>query len=112
MAKLHVTVVYSPEARVVLEKPLELPPGSTVGNAIESSGLLMQFPALAEMEIQVGVWGETTTPHQVLKDQDRVEIYRPLKVDPKVARRERFARQGIKKSGLFANKRAGSKTGY
>ena len=49
---------------------------------------------------------------QVLSDQDRVEIYRPLRVDPKVARRERFDTQGVKKSGLFAKKRAGAKAGY
>ncbi len=112
MARLHITVVYSPEARVVFEKQLELPPGSSANDAIQASGLVSQLPQLVELEHQVGVWGKAVTPNQVLKDQDRVEIYRPLKVDPKVARRERFARQGIKKSGLFANKRTGSKTGY
>ncbi|MDH5708755.1 MAG: RnfH family protein, partial [Hylemonella sp.] len=49
---------------------------------------------------------------QVLRDLDRVELYRPLKVDPKVARRERFARQGARGAGLFASKRAGAKAGY
>jgi putative ubiquitin-RnfH superfamily antitoxin RatB of RatAB toxin-antitoxin module len=112
MARLHITVVYSPEARLVHEKQLELPLGSSVNDAIQASGLVSQLPQLAELQHQVGVWGKATTANQVLKDMDRVEIYRPLKVDPKVARRERFARQGIKKSGLFANKRAGSKTGY
>jgi uncharacterized protein len=112
MVKLHVTVVYSPEARMVHEKQLELPPGSNIDGAIRASGLVSQIAQLADMKVQVGVWGKTAAVNQVLKDQDRVEIYRPLKVDPKVARRERFAKQGIKKSGLFANKRAGSKTGY
>jgi putative ubiquitin-RnfH superfamily antitoxin RatB of RatAB toxin-antitoxin module len=48
----------------------------------------------------------------VLRDQDRVEIYRGLRVDPKVARRERFNRQGAKRAGLFAKTRAGAKAGY
>jgi sulfur carrier protein len=47
-----------------------------------------------------------------LQDGDRLEIYRPLKVDPKVARRERFARQGAKTTGLFAKRRPGAKAGY
>jgi putative ubiquitin-RnfH superfamily antitoxin RatB of RatAB toxin-antitoxin module len=41
-----------------------------------------------------------------------VEIYRPLTVDPKVARRERFAKQGARATGLFVKKRAGAKAGY
>ncbi len=43
---------------------------------------------------------------------DRLEIYRPLTVDPKVARRERFSRQGARTTGLFARRRAGGKSGY
>jgi putative ubiquitin-RnfH superfamily antitoxin RatB of RatAB toxin-antitoxin module len=42
-----------------------------------------------------------------LRDLDRIELYRPLKVDPKVARRERFQRQGARAAGLFARKRRG-----
>jgi sulfur carrier protein len=41
-----------------------------------------------------------------------VELYRPLKVDPKLARRERFNRQGAGTTGLFAKRRAGAKSGY
>jgi uncharacterized protein len=48
----------------------------------------------------------------VLGDRDRVEIYRPLQVDPKMARRERFRRQGARAAGLFARKREGGKPGY
>jgi putative ubiquitin-RnfH superfamily antitoxin RatB of RatAB toxin-antitoxin module len=42
---------------------------------------------------------------QRVRDGDRIEIYRPLKVDPKVARRERFRKQGSRSAGLFARKR-------
>jgi putative ubiquitin-RnfH superfamily antitoxin RatB of RatAB toxin-antitoxin module len=49
---------------------------------------------------------------QALKDGDRIELCRPLTVDPKVARRERFKRQGAKGTGLFANRRKGGKAGY
>ena len=60
-----------------------------------------------------GVWGRKVPSTHVLKDQDRLEIYRPLTVDPKVARRERFVGQGAKKAArLFAQRRAGAKAGY
>ena len=51
-------------------------------------------------------------PKDFVRPGDRVEIYRPLKVDPKVARRERFVRQGARATGLFARRRPGGKAGY
>lgn len=66
--------------------------------------------ALQSMDL--GIWGRMVQADTPLKHLDRVEIYRPLKVDPKVARRERFARQGARTTGLFARQRAGGKSGY
>ena len=51
-------------------------------------------------------------PDSMLNDHDRIEIYRALRVDPKVARRERFNSQGAKRAGLFAKTRPGAKAGY
>jgi uncharacterized protein len=48
----------------------------------------------------------------VLSDHDRLEIYRALQIDPKMARRERFKKQGAKSAGLFAKRRPGAKPGY
>ena len=62
--------------------------------------------------LQLGVWGKPVDATHFLRDGDRLEIYRPLTVDPKVARRERFVRQGAKGAGLFAKRRAGGKAGY
>ena len=78
--------------------------------ALLASGLLVQFPELAGAAL--GVWGKKAKPEQLLRDHDRVEISRPLKVDPKVARRTRFAKQGAGAAGLFARKRPGAKAGY
>ena len=78
-------------------------------DAIEAAGLLLSAADLNEAA--VGVWGRPAALVQRLHDLDRVEIYRPLKVDPKVARRTRFASQGVKKAGLFANNGYGGKTG-
>lgn len=112
MGILHITLLYSPAPRQVREWELALPEGSTVAQAIAASGILAEYPELGAGRVVAGIWGRKAGVRQVLQAQDRVEIYRPLRVDPKVARRERFTTQGVKKSGLFAKKRAGAKAGY
>ncbi len=112
MSTLAVTLLYSPAPRQVRQWDLSLPAGSTVAQALTASGVLLEFPELAEGRLSVGIWGHKTSLRQLLQHQDRLEIYRPLRVDPKIARRERFNKQGVKKSGLFATKRAGAKAGY
>jgi putative ubiquitin-RnfH superfamily antitoxin RatB of RatAB toxin-antitoxin module len=62
--------------------------------------------------MSLGIWGRKVALTHPLRDQDRLEIYRPLRVDPKVARRERFVRQGARTAGLFTKKRPGAKAGY
>lgn len=109
---IQITVVYSPRARVVHEIALQLPDSSTVLQAIEVSGLLLQFPAIDLKASALGVWGRKSGLNQSLRENDRVEIYRALSVDPKLARRQRFAKQGARSAGLFANQRAGAKAGY
>ena len=102
---LRVTVLFSPAPRETREWPLDLAVGSTVADAIAASGLLTEFPGLDLDLLGIGVWGRKAGPKQPLRDMDRVEVYRPLKVDPKVARRERFRKQGARAAGLFARKR-------
>lgn len=110
--RLRVTVVYSPAAREVQEITLELTAPCSVLQALQESGLLAGFPEIDSLHTVVGVWGRKAALDLVLRDQDRVEVYRPLRVDPKVARRERFASQGSRGAGLFDKKRAGAKAGY
>ncbi len=109
---IDITLVYSPRAREVLDLPLQLPIGSTVWQAVQASGLLAGSYGLEPTGLKVGIWGRKVALDQSLSHQDRVEVYRPLKVDPKVARRERFARQGSRSAGLFTKKRPGAKAGY
>jgi uncharacterized protein len=109
---IHVAVLYSPQPRVVHEWALSLPPGATVLQALEASGLKVAFPQADLTQAVVGVWGRRARLEQQLRDRDRVEIYRELKVDPKLARRERFRKQGARAAGLFARKRQGAKPGY
>lgn len=109
---IHVTVAYAPEARKVCEITLELPTGATLEQALQASGIGQRFPGLDLDAATVGVWGRKVKHGHILRDQDRMEIYRPLRVDPKVARRERYAKQGAGTAGLFAKRRAGAKAGY
>lgn len=74
--------------------------------------LLGDDEAPAENGIAAGIWGRSAGLDASVAHLDRVEVYRPLKVDPKVARRERFARQGARTTGLFARQRPGGKAGY
>ena len=109
---MKVTVAYSPEPRRVREWTLDVPSGSTAKQALAHCGVLTEFADLDPGSLSIGVWGKRFSLNHKLKDNDRVEIYRPLRVDPKVARRERFVGQGAKRAGLFANKRVGAKAGY
>lgn len=111
-AEIDVMVAFSPAPRQVSEIALRLPAGATVAQALEMSGLAALYPELDLAQAVVGVWGRKAARSHVLRSQDRVEVYRDLRVDPKVARRERFARQGARTTGLFARRRAGGKAGY
>lgn len=109
---MQLTVVYSPAARDVREVALSVDTPITVLECIRLSGLLEQFPEIDLTTLEVGVWGRKSPLNHGLRDLDRVEIYRPLTVDPKVARRERFAKQGARTAGLFVKKRPGAAAGY
>jgi putative ubiquitin-RnfH superfamily antitoxin RatB of RatAB toxin-antitoxin module len=115
MSMVEVTVMYSPAPRVVHERVMQMTIGLTVKHAIEQSGLLTECSEIDLSQAEaftVCIWGKKTTTHHVLCDLDRIEICRPLKVDPKVARRERFQKQGTSRAGLFSKRRAGAKPGY
>lgn len=108
---MRIELLWSPAPREVLSLALDLPAGSRVLDAVAASGWPAQHPELTPLP-GVGIWGRKVVPEQVLREGDRVEIYRPLRVDPKVARRERFARQGARSAGLFTRRRPGGKAGY
>ncbi|MEJ8853535.1 RnfH family protein [Variovorax robiniae] len=109
---MQVTLVYSPAPREVFEQALTLPAHATARDAVLASALPTRFPLLDWAALAVGVWGRAVEWEQALYEGDRVELCRPLTVDPKVARRERFRRQGARATGLFAKRREGGKAGY
>jgi putative ubiquitin-RnfH superfamily antitoxin RatB of RatAB toxin-antitoxin module len=90
---LRVDVAIAPAPRTAHVVALRLPPGSTVADAVRASALLAEGALQGEDGLVTSVWGRIVEPTTVLRDLDRVELLRPLLVDPKESRRLRGRRQ-------------------
>ncbi len=108
---IEVVVCWSAAARQVVEQVVRLPDGAWLGDAVTAADIAHQWPEW-QVGCTPGIWGRAADWRAPLRDGDRVELCRPLLVDPKVARRERFQRQGSRTAGLFARRRQGAKAGY
>jgi len=99
LSEILVEVAYAlPKQQVVL--PVKVAEGTTAEQAIQFSGILARFPEIDLAENKVGVFGKLGKPDTVLREHDRVEIYRPLIADPKEVRRQRAAEgKAMKKGG-------------
>jgi uncharacterized protein len=83
-----VTIVYArPDVRHILQ--VDIAPGATIEQAIGASGLLSLEPELRSGALDVGVWNRVARLDTIVSEGDRIEVYRPLTVDPKEARRIR-----------------------
>jgi uncharacterized protein len=86
--EIAVEVVYARlDRQVIIE--VRVPAGAKVSEAIEQSGIAKCFPEIDLAKSKVGVFGKLTKLDALLRDRDRVEIYRPLSADPKDVRRKR-----------------------
>jgi uncharacterized protein len=91
-SRLRVEIAYArPDEQVLLE--LDVAPGTTVEQAIRLSGVLTRFPEIDLKRQKVGIFGSVVERGRLLRAGDRVEIYRPLIVDPKEARVRRARRK-------------------
>jgi uncharacterized protein len=90
-AEIHVELVYCPRPGEVDRVALTLPAGSTLADAVRASGVLVRH-ALVLDAVSAGVWSKARPLDSPLREHDRVELYRPLRVDPKEARRQRYKR--------------------
>jgi putative ubiquitin-RnfH superfamily antitoxin RatB of RatAB toxin-antitoxin module len=68
---------------------VELPDGGTVADAIAAARIAERFPGVDVAALKTGIWSREASPATRLRDSDRVEVYRPLKADPKAMRRSR-----------------------
>ncbi len=80
-------VLATPARQVLLAVKVEA--GATVEDAIAASGIAARFPELAVEEMAVGIWGKPVGRESTVAGGDRIEIYRPLEIDPREARRQR-----------------------
>jgi putative ubiquitin-RnfH superfamily antitoxin RatB of RatAB toxin-antitoxin module len=95
-ARIAVSVVYAEPERV-FKADLLLAKGATVADAIECSGIRTARPDIEIRDDRLGIFSRKAAPGTALRDGDRVEIYRPLLIDPKEARRKR-AQDAVPKS--------------
>jgi putative ubiquitin-RnfH superfamily antitoxin RatB of RatAB toxin-antitoxin module len=86
---LTIEVVYCPGPGACDRVQLSLPPGATLADALQASGLVQRH-GLPPEGLRLGVWCKPREAHTPLRERDRVEVYRPLSVDPKEARRQRY----------------------
>lgn len=84
----EIEVFYGTDERQVL-KTLLVDEGTTAREAALKSGLAEEFPELDAAAAPLGIFGKAVKDDTVLRQHDRVEIYRPLLIDPKEARRKR-----------------------
>jgi putative ubiquitin-RnfH superfamily antitoxin RatB of RatAB toxin-antitoxin module len=95
---LKVEVCYAlPDKQVLI--PVNLPAGATLQQAIEASGLLEKHPEIDIKKNKFGIYAKLSKLDTVLRDRDRVEIYRPLIADPKEVRKQRAAEGKVMKKG-------------
>ncbi|MFC5461000.1 RnfH family protein [Massilia niabensis] len=89
---LEVVLCYA-TARAEFLHTMQVAPGTTIGQAIEGSGVLLAFPDINLVTQPVGIFAKKKTLDTTLRDRDRIEIYRPLVADPKDSRRRRAAKK-------------------
>lgn len=85
---IAVEVAYADSARQILRR-VELSVGSTVEQAVNASGILKMLPDVSVDLGRLGIFGHKVTPTHPVKAGDRIEVYRPLVLDPMEARRRR-----------------------
>jgi len=87
VSEIEVEVVFALPGRQSL-LALVVKTGATVAEVVRASGLEATFPGCGIEQLAVGIWGRKVARDYVVKQGDRVELYRPLALDPKEARRQ------------------------
>lgn len=93
---MTVEVAWSATPQQTGHATVQLPPGSTALDALRASGVADELGADLLDALTLALWGRAITPATVLQPHDRLELLRPLLVDPKEARRLRYRRDGIR----------------
>lgn len=95
---INVEVVYAlPDQQTLLK--VSVPEGTTVEQALQLSRITEKHPEINMTNNKLGIFGKLTKADAVLRDRDRIEIYRPLLADPKEVRRRRAEEGKVMKKG-------------
>jgi len=95
---VNIEVVYAlPNEQILLKRAV--PTGTTVADAVQASGMLDKHPEIDIAKNKLGIYGKLTKADAVVRDRDRIEIYRPLIADPKEVRRKRAEEGKVMKKG-------------
>jgi putative ubiquitin-RnfH superfamily antitoxin RatB of RatAB toxin-antitoxin module len=96
--EILIEVAYAlPQKQLII--PIKVKQGVTAEEAIQLSGITKKFPEI-DLEVnQIGIFGKLTQLDHVMRERDRIEIYRPLIADPKEIRRQRAAEGKVMKKG-------------
>jgi uncharacterized protein len=84
---IRVEVAFALPERQIL-RSVKLADGATVADAVEAAGLVAEFPEEQIDALPTGIWGKVVARNHAVKDGDRVEVYRPLDLDPRDMRRK------------------------
>lgn len=96
--KIKIEVVYAlPQEQFLLK--LEVPQQTTIAEAIKLSGLMEKYPEIDLEKGKFGLYGKLSKADVLLREKDRVEIYRPLIADPKEVRKKRAEEGKVMKKG-------------
>lgn len=95
---MQVQVVYALPQRQELVT-VKLPEGATLQQAVEASGLMAKYPEIDLAKGKFGIFAKLSKVDAIVRDKDRVEIYRPLIADPKEVRKQRAAEGKVMKKG-------------
>ncbi|WP_435626557.1 RnfH family protein [Candidatus Ferrigenium straubiae] len=95
---INIEVVYAlPDEQILFRQ--QLPEGATVAEAVRLCGIFEKYPEIDLAGNKLGIFGKLAKADTVLRDRDRIEIYRPLIADPKEVRRKRAEEGKVMKKG-------------
>lgn len=97
-SKISIELVYAlPHEQTLLT--FDVPQGTTLGQAVELSGILAKYPEIDPVKGKFGIFSKLSKADVVLREKDRIEVYRPLIADPKEVRRKRAEEGKVMKKG-------------
>jgi putative ubiquitin-RnfH superfamily antitoxin RatB of RatAB toxin-antitoxin module len=95
---INIELVYAlPQEQALLK--FNVPAGTTLGDAVRLSGILEKYPEIDPAKAKYGIFGKLSKADVVMRERDRIEIYRPLIADPKEVRRKRAEEGKVMKKG-------------